>query len=54
MKSRVYRLKALREVIKICGMRREDFQASLEKIQTYLREWAGITEFYTLTMRGIV
>ena len=53
MKSRVYRLKALTEIPKICGMRREHYQGSLEKIQLYPREWMGITEFCTLSMRVV-
>lgn len=55
MKSRVDGLKALREIPKICGMRRERIcgMRSLEKIQLYPREWMGITEFCTLSTRVV-
>lgn len=38
MKSRVSGLKALREIPKICGMRREHYQGSVEKIHLSPRE----------------
>lgn len=53
MKSRVYGLKALREIPKICEMRRERYQGSLEKTQLYHREWMGITEFCNLSTRVV-
>lgn len=53
MKSRVHGLQTLRAIPNVCGMRRESWQGSLEKMQLYPREWMGIMEFCTLSMRVV-